>query len=660
MKVVVAPPLSDQALSDSCNNPADFAMENGVVTPDNLFLLGSTAPEHHVKGFSARFVSACYDELENDPDKKAAFIEQARQGLARRHGVDPNDIVIVLTTRGSVRITYMIRPEARASDHYPTDGSSRWFDDQEVIYEHLNAFQYLRLHPESLDSDYDRDYRCVCHTGHKRGSEDYHPPEGYIRYGLRLFDGAGSPKFKADPKWLGNQNGNGEWAVAYCLTTPLIDVNDPIRNGWIGVPFGGRNFGKGIVCSPKIDLISQLAAPVHIQGQDGSKVASKVLMMCRVNTDHSHRCMEAHCPDRDDYSLHRPQGCPDIWFIPAHKIAGTIRPYGLLVHTYPAEPEKPEDEDTAPKEAADASATSRLLHYIDCVRHCVPQSHWGQKMREYIRPSDMAEMTIQDHVALRDLAEALSPATIADTGFFVKTEDVSIIGKTSHVFYQLGEPLIKASGCKYSLIEGTEASALACRTCQPVAVLFHNSSWRDRHYDTPLRELKAKILSRSVLSAISFDQASLEADRDAALRSGRWQDLGEDLNPRPWPGPSRMLCAKWTLDISNGVTEICLTDNPSISRGQHWPSWSIVQFRVVQTDINPDSNSPIYLAVSTTDTGRRPIHSVRIFRGERKCVTDYQDWEPVRWFESSKIADLKWGARKTYIYLGYQRLPAGQ
>jgi hypothetical protein len=264
-------------------------------------------------------------ELEADREQKERFISDTKVKLAEIHHVNPQDIVIMALTEGSITVTYALpadSPQVEALERQ----YEQWFGQSYLRCSVHRSFSQLQINPGTFAPRWNRDFTVQknCPSGARRGCQPYNPPAGWQRFGMNL-DG----KFVDGDTWLGMKNGPGEWCIAYHGTKSHFVksiTESPLQSG-------SRNAGgRGIYCSPNPHYSEGYCDCVTINTRTG-KIKCKYMFMCRVNTSSIHRCTCWPCPlaEDDRYTLHMTTHA-DIWFVNC-KNQGyrNIRPYGLLV-----------------------------------------------------------------------------------------------------------------------------------------------------------------------------------------------------------------------------------------------------------------------------------------------------------------------------------------
>ena len=152
-----------------------------------------------------------------------------------------------------------------------------------------------------------------------RGKKPYYPPLGWIGIGLNVID-----KYE-DNIWIGMDNSEGEWCVAYHgvgnnknskevkKTTRMIyktkfePGGGQLHANCDDIFHPGKKVGNGVYCTPKIEFSEENASICEINGKK-----YKFIFMTRVKPDAIRQC---RC--RDDY-----------WVVDF--TSDVIRPYRIL------------------------------------------------------------------------------------------------------------------------------------------------------------------------------------------------------------------------------------------------------------------------------------------------------------------------------------------
>ena len=158
--------------------------------------------------------------------------------------------------------------------------------------------------------------------GEQRGGEKYIPPTGWIGFGLKVKD-----KYDlGNNTWLGNNNSEGEWRVAYHGVGGGMDANqvvyiirpiiihglkqgpNQINTNDNDLRHPGNKCGAGIYCNPDIKIAENYAGIIDL---DDEKY--KCVLMLRVNPK----------------KIRQPDCRKDIYIL--NPSSDDIRPYRILL-----------------------------------------------------------------------------------------------------------------------------------------------------------------------------------------------------------------------------------------------------------------------------------------------------------------------------------------
>jgi hypothetical protein len=172
-----------------------------------------------------------------------------------------------------------------------------------VNFEEGPIFEYIRLNRSMLDSRGNNKSDSCWGFNETRGGENYYPPVGWWRYGLRVFN-----KYdKGNNDWLSYDNRSGEWSIAYSgLSGMKNEVSNKYEND-IDTKHGGK-VGLGVYVSPKPEVMEENTEIINING-----INFKMGLMLRVEPS----------------KIKKPQSNNRVWVIGG--TSSEIRPYGILL-----------------------------------------------------------------------------------------------------------------------------------------------------------------------------------------------------------------------------------------------------------------------------------------------------------------------------------------
>ena len=138
----------------------------------------------------------------------------------------------------------------------------------------------------------------------KRGGEDYFPPIGWIKYGLKVFNFYDNK----NNNWINNPDKSGQWCIAYCGFTGIkIKIEQKYEND-NDIRNPGKKVGLGVYCSPSPKIFEENTEIIDANG-----INFKAGFMIRINPE------RIRCPETNK----------DIWIVNGND--DEIRPYGILI-----------------------------------------------------------------------------------------------------------------------------------------------------------------------------------------------------------------------------------------------------------------------------------------------------------------------------------------
>ena len=176
--------------------------------------------------------------------------------------------------------------------------------------------------------------------GEKRGNIKYSPPLNWIGIGLKVLD-----KYENN-MWVGMENIEGEWCVAYHgvgYSVPSDDLKNKIRLIYFGgLKAGsgqlhedcpdyyhkGEKVGRGVYCSPKIKTAGEYAGQCEIN----SKKYYTVFML-RVKQSKIRHCNQCEDSKKPNY----------YWVLNGTPVE--IRPYRILYKCVKKEDDEDDEDD---------------------------------------------------------------------------------------------------------------------------------------------------------------------------------------------------------------------------------------------------------------------------------------------------------------------------
>ena len=164
-------------------------------------------------------------------------------------------------------------------------------------------FESIRLNKLMLDKRGNNKDNSYWGYDETRGGENYYPPVGWWRYGLKVVNEYDD----GNNDWLSYDNRPGEWCISYSgLSINKNGIEKQYQNEKDTKHDG--NVGVGVFTSPKPELMEANTEMININGTN-----YKMGLMLRVNPS----------------KIRIPQSNNHIWVIEG--ISEEIRPYGILL-----------------------------------------------------------------------------------------------------------------------------------------------------------------------------------------------------------------------------------------------------------------------------------------------------------------------------------------
>ena len=277
-------------------------------------------------------VSSEYGEEKNakilsSEEQKQNFISQKKKEFSIVFNCPESKILITNLRSGSVKYDFIIEGRDPTDQELEKIAKDRAVKD--IIMNKL--IEGCIISPSMFDPRGDNKDG-GWGIGEKRGPPgylmDYEPPVGYIGYGLRVLN----QYDKGDNTWLGYQNVEGEWYVAYHgsrIGLAQSIINKGFKAGPEQYHEDDNNInplskekynkcGRGVYCSPNIQEIEGNDDAVIIQNKE-----YYFTFMCRVNPSHVRIC--------EGYDKNWIVSGDDFHDLNAKKFDSEIRPYRILL-----------------------------------------------------------------------------------------------------------------------------------------------------------------------------------------------------------------------------------------------------------------------------------------------------------------------------------------
>ena len=268
------------------------------------------------------------EEYLNNKEKFEELKENLKQKLSKDYNISKDKIIVTFPQKGSLSVQIIFQ-----SDDFNNldldEFKSKFVNDDE--FPELNNLK--EIHRDVIMSGCKLSKDLLDPRGNRidgwgvnenRGNRPYNPPLGWIGIGLKVFD-----KYDdGDNTWIGMDNSNGEWCVAYHGVGDGQD-SDKVKS-IVGMIYkgsfkkgsgqvhkdcddkfhSGSKVGEGVYCTPNVETAEGYAGISEINGKSYITV-----LMVRVKPEAIRGC--ANC----DYAK-------DYWVV--NGTTDEIRPYRIL------------------------------------------------------------------------------------------------------------------------------------------------------------------------------------------------------------------------------------------------------------------------------------------------------------------------------------------
>ena len=296
----------------------------------------STCLQFIINGFSEKkkynltfdFGEERNEELLNDEEEFDKFKNKLKLKLSKDYNIPVNKIIVTFPERGSIKVQVIFQSDT-FNDLDLETFKSKFKNENNKDFEELKKIKEIhtdvimgacKLSKSMLDSRGNR--REGWGVGEKRGNKPYDPPIGWIGIGLKVYN----EYDKGNNTWIGMNNVEGEWCVAYHGVGRYQD-SERVKN-ITGLIYKGKSFkagagqvhatcddiyhpgklvGEGVYCTPTIKTAEGYSGISYINGKQ-----YKTVLMVRVKPD-----AIRGCEDSKDY-----------WVV--NGTTEEIRPYRIL------------------------------------------------------------------------------------------------------------------------------------------------------------------------------------------------------------------------------------------------------------------------------------------------------------------------------------------
>ena len=264
----------------------------------------------HKLNLDFKMPSSRLEQLKRNNDEKDKFHNSLKNFLAREFQISNEKIVIKNYIKAedlySIIIVFKTDYKITKTNQEMLDlfHKQKYPDYKNLLnFKEERMFESIRLNRSMLDSRGNNKSDSCWGFNETRGGENYNPPVGWWRYGLRVFG-----KYdKGNNDWLSYDNRPGEWCIAYSGLSGIKDGMSKKYEDDTDIKNGGK-VGTGIYVSPYPQVMEENTEIINVNGTN-----YKMGLMLRVE------------PKR----IKQPQSNNRVWVVEG--TSSEIRPYGILL-----------------------------------------------------------------------------------------------------------------------------------------------------------------------------------------------------------------------------------------------------------------------------------------------------------------------------------------
>ena len=247
--------------------------------------------------------------LVNDPIEACNFNEKLKNILKEIYNFKEGEILITNHLRDNGKFVAVIAIKSNFNKTITKDKLIKVFAekdedlktlikvDKELITPKIKLSKSM-LHPGE-DNKYNK-----WNWNQKRGGEDYIPPDGWIKYGIKIDHNFNDRR----NDWISFLHKKGEWSVAYCAITGIDKKMEQIYENDDDIRHRGKIVGVGVYCPSDPKIMEEKTETIDANGEK-----YKVGFMVRVKPD----------------KIRASKKNEKIWVLNGND--NEIRPYGILI-----------------------------------------------------------------------------------------------------------------------------------------------------------------------------------------------------------------------------------------------------------------------------------------------------------------------------------------
>ena len=247
--------------------------------------------------------------LVNDPIERCNFNEKLKNILMEKYNFKEGEILITNQLRDNGKFTTVIAIKSNFNKTITKDELIKVFAEKDQELKTLIKVdkelitQKIKLSKSMLFPREDNKYN-NWNWNQKRGGEVYIPPDGWIKYGIKVDHNFND----RSNDWISHHHKRGEWSVAYCCITGIDKKMEQIYENDEDIRHPGKSVGIGVYCPSDPKIMEEKTETIDANGEK-----YKVGFMVRVKPD----------------KIRASKKNEKIWVVNGND--NELRPYGILI-----------------------------------------------------------------------------------------------------------------------------------------------------------------------------------------------------------------------------------------------------------------------------------------------------------------------------------------
>ena len=249
------------------------------------------------------------EQLYNNENQRDLFNENLKMEISKALNIDKDELIAKEFEKSKEVYTVLLVFRTNLNIILTKEMLQNILQKNKFDLKHFSNLQVqpiieiFRLNKLMLDSRGDNKDNSRWGYDELRGGEEYIPPVGWFRYGLKVFD-----KYdNGNNDWLSYDNRPGEWCIAYSGLSGFTKKYEELAN-YEDVKHMGKKIGNGDFIWNDPKLMKEKIENINVNG-----INYKLGLMLRVKPE----------------KIRAPKNMKNVWVV--NGTADEIRPYGILL-----------------------------------------------------------------------------------------------------------------------------------------------------------------------------------------------------------------------------------------------------------------------------------------------------------------------------------------